>query len=191
LGLALGLNVAEVDDVQSIMKLTFCAVTLAVMPFMAEAAPRKILLIIADDYDIDATRFYPTTDRRATTPPAPATPNLAGLAQQGVLFRNAWAQPSCSPTRATILTGRYGFRTGMGKPVPHDPAFAAPVLAASELTLPEAFKAKPELGYHLAHVGKWHLGRGIDNPRQQGWPEFSGPHPDLAYVETSTHGPRS
>lgn len=65
------------------------------------------------------------------------------MAENGLLFRNAWAQPSCSPTRATILTGRYGFRTGIGKPIPHDLAATAPVLAASELTLPEAFRAKP------------------------------------------------
>ena len=46
----------------------------------AEVPQRNILLIIADDYGIDATRFYPKTDRRVTTPPAPATPNLTQLA---------------------------------------------------------------------------------------------------------------
>ena len=77
------------------------------------SAPRNILLILADDYGIDATPYYPSSDRRTTNPPAPATPNLAALARNGILFRNAWAEPSCSPTRATIFTGRYAFRTGI------------------------------------------------------------------------------
>jgi arylsulfatase A-like enzyme len=156
----------------------------------AQAPQRNILLIIADDYGIDATRYYRLADRRVTTPPAPATPNLAALADNGLLFRNAWAQPSCSPTRATILTGRYAFRTGMGKLVPHDSTAPAPVLAASELTLPEAFQADPQLDYYLAHIGKWHLGRGLYNPRTQGWPRFSRPHPDLAYVENFHSWPK-
>ena len=61
---------------------------LALPAFLAaapiSAAPRNILLIIADDYGVDATRYYPKTDRRVTAPPAPATPNLAALAAGGV-----------------------------------------------------------------------------------------------------------
>ena len=40
---------------------------------------------------------------------------IDALAKRGVLFRNAWAYPTCSPTRALIMTGRYGFRTGVGE----------------------------------------------------------------------------
>ena len=83
---------------------------------VAETPARNILLIIADDLGVDASSFYPASPRLQTTPPAPPTPNLTALARQGVLFRNFWATPSCSPTRATIFTGRYGFRTGVGKP---------------------------------------------------------------------------
>src|SRR5262245_6649276 len=101
--------------------------------------PRNILLILADDYGIDVTRYYPTTDRQATTPPAPATPNLAALAESGLLFRNTWAEPSCSPTRATIFNGRYAFRTGIGKPVPEDLSSPAPVLSLNSFSLPQAF----------------------------------------------------
>ena len=96
----------------------------------AQVPQRNILLIIADDYGIDATRFYPKTDRRVTTPPAPATPNLTQLAAGGLLFRNARAQPSCSATRATIMTGRYGFRTGIGKVVQTDPSAPTQVFAS-------------------------------------------------------------
>jgi arylsulfatase A-like enzyme len=153
-------------------------------------AARNILLIIADDYGIDATRYYPLTDRRSTTPPAPLTPKLASLAQRGLLFRNVWAQPLCSPTRATILTGRYGFRTGFGRVIPQDLSKPGPVLSTTEFTLPEAFRARPALNYYLAHVGKWHLGRDIKSPNVHGWPNFVGPHPNLAAIESYYSWPK-
>ncbi|HEX6012992.1 MAG TPA: sulfatase-like hydrolase/transferase [Geminicoccaceae bacterium] len=156
----------------------------------AHAAGRNILLLIADDYGIDVTRYYPLADRRTTTPEAPPAPNLANLARNGLLFRNTWAQPSCSPTRATMLTGRYGFRTGIGKPVPHDPGAAAPTFSLDEFTLPEAFQARPDLNYLLLHVGKWHLSRGASDPNQHGWPRFSGPHPELARLESHFQWPK-
>ena len=160
----------------------------------AQVPQRNILLIIADDYGIDATRFYPRTDRRVTTPPAPATPNLTQLAAGGLLFRNARAQPSCSATRATIMTGRYGFRTGIGKVVQTDPSAPTQVFASSEVTPAEAFKRafeeQPEAAYHLALIGKWHLSRGIDDPRLQGWDHFSGPHPRLAALESHYRWPK-
>lgn len=164
---------------------TICAVLLllvvSALISVVSAAPRNILLILADDYGIDATQYYPASDRRTTSPPAPKTPNLAALSRQGIIFRNAWAEPSCSPTRATIFTGRYAFRTGIGKPVPQDLSSPPPVLSVGELSLPEAFAASGK-NYYLAHIGKWHLSRGIDDPRLHGWPRFSGPHPELAHL---------
>lgn len=140
----------------------------------AQAASRNVLLLIGDDIGIDAAEFYPTPDRRATTPPAPPTPNLSRLARNGVLFRSAWANPLCVPTRATILTGRYGFRTGIG--TNHSTENTnLPQLALGEFILPEAFKTRPDLGYVLAHVGKWHVSRGTNDPNRYGWPYFAGP----------------
>jgi arylsulfatase A-like enzyme len=91
----------------------------------------------------------------------------------------------CSPTRATILSGRYGFRTGVGTPatsdipalpVPEKPEDAhkelrgggrapggrdndvsGPGLRADEFTLPMALKADTSLAYETAAIGKWHL----------------------------------
>ena len=93
------------------LTLVIAAATLATA---AHAAPRNILLLIADDFGIDSAEFYPTTIRRVTTPSAPPMPNLKRLARSGVLFRTAWANPICAPSRATIFTGRYSFRTGVG-----------------------------------------------------------------------------
>jgi arylsulfatase A-like enzyme len=88
-----------------------------------------------------------------------------------VLFRNAYANPVCSPTRATFHTGRYSFRTGVtwvvwfgGKPLSHE-----------EFTLPELLATA---GYARALFGKWHLGdssNGGDNsPNLAGWSHFAG-----------------
>jgi arylsulfatase B len=150
----------------------------------ARAQDRNILLIVADDFGVDAASFYPlTAGRRTTSPPAPPTPNLARLAQNGVLFRRAWATPWCSPSRAEMFTGRYPFRTGIGDPIPKDPAAANGELRLDEFSLPEAFQAAKPGQYLLAHVGKWHLSRrGADDPNRHGWPYFAGPRPDLALL---------
>ena len=73
------------------------------------SAPNFILLI-ADDMGVETLASYKEGSTVATTP------NLDRLAAGGVQFRNFWVQPTCSPTRSTLLTGRYGFRTGVLKP---------------------------------------------------------------------------
>lgn len=75
-------------------------------------APPNILLIIADDLGVEQLASF-----GIGTQPA-FTPNLDQLARQGMSFVNVWSQPICSPTRATLLTGRYGFRTGVGTATP-------------------------------------------------------------------------
>ena len=77
------------------------------------------------------------------------TPHLDGLAKQGIIFNRFYtASPVCSPTRASVLTGRSPYRMNIqsannGK------------LPLAEITLPELLKTK---GYNTAHFGKWHLG---------------------------------
>ena len=67
----------------------------------------NILLIIADDMGLDATPCY---DAGAAKPDMPT---LESLCSNGLVFENFWVDPECSPTRATILTGKYGYRTGV------------------------------------------------------------------------------
>ena len=142
-----------------------------------EAQP-NILLIIGDDMGVDALASYGVGEE------LPTTPVLAELARDGMRFTNFWAQPVCSPTRATVLTGRYGFRTGIGRPAGggmglglpdtlEEPAWASaespggpssgsdaeralprPHLLAEEYTMPLALQAN---GYSTAAIGKWHL----------------------------------
>jgi arylsulfatase A-like enzyme len=126
--------------------------------------PRNLLLIIADDVGIDSLALF-NDDAGASFPP---TPTLNGLAQRGISFSRAYAYPTCSPTRAAILTGRYGYRTGVFSP-------QSAHLHADEYTLPEVLANSPQLGYRLASVGKWHLGSGNAGPNViGGWPHFSG-----------------
>lgn len=105
-----------------------------------------IVVIVLDDVGVDNLSCY------GEGSDTPSTPNICDrLASKGALFRNAWANPTCSPTRASIQTGRYGFRTGV--------TFAGDELPPGEITLPEAL-AEPldqQLGFATAAIGKWHL----------------------------------
>jgi arylsulfatase A-like enzyme len=135
----------------------------------ASAAQPNILLIIADDYGADSSSLYNSTNNGASLPP---TPNIESLARAGVVFRNAYANPICSPTRACLITGRHGFRTGIGDVIM---GAGSATLTAAEFTLPEAFAANSGLGYQLAQFGKWHLHNGANSPATiGGWPHFSG-----------------
>ncbi len=101
------------------------------------------------------------------------TPNIDRLAAQGMRFTNAYAAcPVCSPTRASIMTGKYPARIRLTNYI----AGARPgkLLSAEyfhymkleEVTLAEALK---EAGYKTCFVGKWHLGDEPYYPERQGF----------------------
>ncbi len=135
----------------------------------SSAAQQNVLLIIADDYGADSSSLYNSTNNGASLPP---TPNIVSLAQSGVVFRNAYANPVCSPTRACVISGRHGFRTGIGNVIG---GAGNATLPSSEFTLADAFAANPSLNYQLAQFGKWHLAPGTGSPGTiGGWPHFAG-----------------
>lgn len=70
----------------------------------------NILVILGDDMGVETLASFGVGTQ------TPRTATLDALAERGVRFTNMWSQSMCSPTRATILTGRYGFRTGVGGP---------------------------------------------------------------------------
>ena len=73
-----------------------------------DADSPNILLLIADDAGVEQFASFGIGSAPASTP------HLDALAARGMQFSNVWAQPMCSPTRATLLAGRYAFRTGVG-----------------------------------------------------------------------------
>ena len=135
--------------------LAFGVLLAAVVP----AAADNFLIIVGDDLGVDKIGAY------GEGPNPPPTPTIDSLAVEGVLFRNAYAYPNCSPARAAALTGRFGFRTGIGTP-------GGANLALEEVLLPELVAATHE----SAALGKWHIGANgdADHPNDSGFDYFAG-----------------
>ncbi|TXR54784.1 sulfatase-like hydrolase/transferase [Reinekea thalattae] len=125
----------------------------------------NILLIIADDMGVDASACYSLGDQQANMP------TIEAMCQRGKVFENAYAAPLCSPTRATIMSGQYGFRTGVGS--------AITKLNAQGLSTdtPSLFDLLADTDYSANVIGKWHLAgmdEGFDHPAALGVEEFWG-----------------
>lgn len=135
--------------------------------------PNVILFLIDDlgwaDLGVTGSTFY-------------ETPNIDALAQEGVFFSNAYAaNPVCSPTRASIMTGKYPSRIGMtnhsGYPGPKGPKhkMTPPEVVGhiplEDVSLAEALK---EAGYATAHIGKWHLQAHHQSQIRTYFPEANG-----------------
>jgi arylsulfatase A-like enzyme len=80
------------------------------------------------------------------------TPNIDRLAQSGAIIENHYVQPVCSPTRSTLMTGRYPTHTGVYTIVSPGAGWGLPL---AERTLADALRSA---GYRTALTGKWHLG---------------------------------
>ena len=128
---------------------------------IALSAP-NIMLIIGDDIGLDALYGYEEGTIKANTP------NLEKLMDNGLRFNNFWTNSVCSPTRATILTGKYGYRTGVRQ--------ASDQISTSEETLQAYINQKTNNAYATAVIGKWHLfgSRSTTNPEIMGIDYFAG-----------------
>lgn len=141
----------------------------------------NVLVLLVDDLGIDRVAAY---GEGSNMPP---TPTIDGLAADGVLFRNAWVQPTCSPTRASLLTGRYPRRTGVGRWImPPDQRLG---IDPDEVMIPEMLAHAP-VRYTDAGVGKWHLSGYKDatdpgmDPLTAGFSWFAGTlgNPDNSFL---------
>ncbi len=142
-----------------------------------EQPPGNVLIMLADDIGVDMIGAY------GVGGDLPPTPNIDTLASQGVLFRNVWSNPVCSSTRATVLTGRFGVRTGIGWTSEAVDELSG--LPLSELTLPEMLDAGTNGLYAHAAIGKWHLGDeaalgGVMSPNMAGFDHFAGARANLS-----------
>jgi arylsulfatase A-like enzyme len=126
---------------------------------IAHAAPGNVLVIVLDDVGPELLgcydAYFASIGKPSGTPAnTPAIDDL--IAARGMMFTRAWASPSCSPTRAQILTGRRPARTGVGAALRRSHPDSAIGLSPSEILLPEMLRAAP-LAFTSAAVGKWHL----------------------------------
>jgi arylsulfatase A-like enzyme len=152
----------------------------------APESPPSLLVIVLDDVGTDAVGTW------GEHPDAPPTPTIDALAAEGVLFRNAWSTPACAPTRATIMTGRHGRRTGIGSGLP--PWTSPWGLQLDEVTLAEAVDLGP-VDHATVATGKWHLSApsvgGPRHPLEQGFDHFDGSLGNLLPNQASDRGPQA
>jgi arylsulfatase A-like enzyme len=164
----------------SLVAACLIALSSATVPLAAAASRPNVVLFLVDDMGwmdsgVYGSKYY-------------ETPNMDALAKRGMLFTDAYAaNPLCSPTRASILTGKHPARlrfttaAGHTQPTPEDaqpyPDRVSPNsklinprtirhLPLEEITVAEAFR---DAGYVTGHFGKWHLGL---NPEH--WPDQQG-----------------
>lgn len=128
----------------------------------------NVIVILTDDLGYGDLSGYGA--------PSIRTPFLDQMAAEGLKLTSFYAMPSCSPSRAALLTGCYPPRVGIPNVVgPPGPAWTAGVqygLHPDETTLPEILKAR---GYATGMVGKWHLGHFPETmPQRHGFDQFFG-----------------
>lgn len=119
----------------------------------------NILLIIADDMGLDATPGYNLGAIK------PNMPNLQNMINTGVRFNNLWSNPVCTPTRGSIITGKYGFRTNV--------LSVGDVMSTSEISLQKHLDTNAS-GYSHAVIGKWHLSSNANHPTNLGVGYYAG-----------------
>jgi arylsulfatase A-like enzyme len=151
--------------------LVLCALLAAVAPrASAEPARPNVIVIVADDLGFSDPGF-----RGGPID----TPNLDGLAREGLEFERFYTTPICSPTRAALHTGRDPMRLG----VVYNTIMSwhNNGVHPDERFMPEAFL---EAGYQTAMVGKWHLGHAQQtyHPNERGYEHFYGHlHTEVGY----------
>jgi len=143
----------------------------------------NILFVIMDDVGIDQMKLFGYGGRGSGALAPPKTPTLDQIAQSGVLFRNAWATPECSPSRVSMFTGRYPLRHNvLAALLPSD--LAASQQSPYETTTPNILR---QAGYTSALFGKSHFTNSPTYPQtpstdpyqgtavtQLGWDYFRG-----------------
>ncbi len=136
---------------------TLAALVLPAPAQATDARSQNILLVIADDLGVDKVGAYAAdTDPTyaSTAQYLPETPTIDLLAESGVRFTDAWANPACSPTRASLFTGRLPLRHGVGQAIGKSGSTS---LGLDETTIAQVMA---DAGYATGLFGKWHLGDG-------------------------------
>jgi arylsulfatase A-like enzyme len=131
----------------------------------SENNPPNILIIFTDDLGYGDLSIQGATDMR--------TPNIDNIAKQGMIFKQFYANsPVCSPSRASLLTGKYPDMVGVPGVVRQVEEKSWGYFDENAVTLPQMLN---EAGYHTGMIGKWHLGYEKPNiPNSKGFQHFKG-----------------
>ena len=161
------------------------------------AHPNIVMILLDDlgwmDLSCQGSKFY-------------ETPNIDRLFQRGMSFDNAYAAcPVCSPSRASILSGKYPARLHLTDWIDHGnyhpckgKLIDAPYIKGLPLTEHSLAASLKDAGYQTWHLGKWHLGKNETYPEKHGFDVNIGGcfwgHPAHGYfspyqMETLTDGP--
>jgi arylsulfatase A-like enzyme len=145
------------------IKIGFIAISLfTLIGSQTIAATPNILFIIGDDMGVDAIKGFDIGMRHAQTP------NLDQLRSFGVTFTNVWATPVCAPTRASLITGKYGLNNGVNT----IPGW----LSTEHKSIFKEIDEQSNGQYNNCLIGKWHLARQSDynHPFEHGVNDFMG-----------------
>ncbi len=155
--------------------------TLALLVSLLGAAPPNVLLILVDDLGYGDLSSYGAMDLKS--------PQLDSLVSAGMRFDNFYANcPVCSPTRASLLAGRFADRAGVPGVIRTNRRNNWGYLAPDAPLLPNVVK---RAGYYTGMVGKWHLGLSTPNiPNTRGFDHFYGFLGDMMddYYKHRRHG---
>lgn len=177
-GLALTVRTESVNRMSFAMKKSVAFVISLLFGGILQAAPParpNVVLVLADDMGYGDVGAY---NPDAKIP----TPHLDRLAREGMRFTDAHTSSGvCTPTRYSLLTGRYHWRTRLQSGVLG--GFSRPLIAGDRMTLGHLFQQQ---NYHTACIGKWHLG--MDWPLTGGGfaddgGNFSQPFRDVSRVD--------
>ena len=150
-------------------------------PLITAAERPNVLVILVDDLGYGDLSSYGAKDL--------TSPHVDALVAAGMRFDNFYANcPVCSPTRASLMTGRYPELVGVPGVIRTHAESNWGYLDPNTPTLPELLD---EAGYHTAMVGKWHLGLESPNiPTQRGFAHFKGYLGDMMddYYRHRRHG---
>ena len=134
--------------------LAFCCLLSTLLP--SEDRKPNVILVITDDQGYGDVGAHGNTMIK--------TPHLDTLHSLSVRLTDFHVDPTCSPTRSALLTGRYSTRTGVWHTI-----MGRSIMEGNELPLAEIFKAN---GYANGMYGKWHLGDNYPcRPQDQGFEE--------------------
>ena len=141
---------------------TFLSLCYLSASFYAQNQP-NIMLIIADDLGNDALEGFGIESTNF-----PTTPILDNLKSKGVSYMNTWATAQCTPTRASIMSGKYGINTGVMR--------APGNLDLEHESIFNFINNETDDEYSTAVIGKWHISRpiNVDHPFEHGADHYEG-----------------